>query len=68
MKKTSKKQSKTQESTNLVVGDIVLYPEDIIDKTENFKIVEIIDDNLHIKMINAPYSSYLVPIKSVTKA
>ncbi len=68
MKKTSKKQVKTQEAIDLVVGDVVLYQDDIIDKTEKFKIVEIIDDNLHIKMINAPYSSYLVPIKSVTKA
>lgn len=67
MKKTSKKQSKTQESTNLVVGDIVLYQDDIIDKTEKFKIVEILDDKLHIKLITEPYSSYLVPIKSVSK-
>ena len=67
MKKTSKKQVKTQEAIALVVGDIVLYQDEITNKTEKFKIVEILDVKLHIKMIDKPYSSYLVPVESVTK-
>lgn len=48
-------------------GDIVTYDDDVIDKTEKFKVVEVIGENLHIKMLNEPYASYLVPVTSVTK-
>lgn len=48
-------------------GDVVTYNDDVIDKTEKFKIVELIGENLHIKMLNEPYASYLVPATSVTK-
>lgn len=49
------------------VGDNVTYEDDIIDKTEKFKVVEVINNKLHIKMLSEPYASYLVPANSVTK-
>lgn len=67
---TAKQKTKAEPKVlehNFLEGDIVTCDDDDIDKTEKFKIVEIIGENLHIKMLNEPYASYLVPITSVTK-
>ena len=67
--KTAKHKTKVKPKPlerTLCEGDIVTYNDDVIDKTEKFKIVEIIGENLHIKMLNEPYASYLVPATSVT--
>ena len=68
--KTSKRKTKAVNEVQVLgfsVGDIVTYGDDVIDKTEKFKVVEVIGENLHIKMLNEPYASYLVPVTSVTK-
>ena len=52
---------------NFSEGDVVTYDDDTIDKTEKFRVVEVIGENLHIKMLNEPYASYLVDVTSVTK-